>query len=393
VPTTVIRNIGTIVTGDVGSPIASGDTVMVEDGLISGVGTRSNVTIPSSAVEVDAAGATLAPGLIDSHSHPVFGDFTPRQRTLDFIDSCLHGGVTTLISAGEFHLPGRPRDRAGAKALAILAAKSYQNVRPSGVKVLGGAVALEPGLLEEDFDEMSQAGVQLVGEIGVTSLYQPPDAGPMVKWAQARGMRVIVHTGGASVPGSNVIGADIVCALQPDIAAHVNGGPTALPEDDLLRILRETDARVEVVQCGNVAVIPRVVEAVMKQAEPRRLIVGTDMPSGTGVIPLGMLRTVSWLSSLGGLKPEVAMSMATGNTALLHSLNRGRITVGLEADLLLLDAPRGSTADDALSALAVGDTPAVLGVMIDGSFRIGASRNTPPGKRAVSIPGADGGGH
>jgi enamidase len=47
------------------------------------------------------------------------------------------GGVTSVISAGKVHLPGRPKDVAGTKALAILAAKSFSNARPSGVKVHG----------------------------------------------------------------------------------------------------------------------------------------------------------------------------------------------------------------------------------------------------------------
>ena len=73
---------------------------------------------------IDARGTTVLPGLIDSHVHPVFGDFTPRQRTADFLDSALNGGVTTAISAGEVHLPGRPKDIVGLKALAIVAAKA-----------------------------------------------------------------------------------------------------------------------------------------------------------------------------------------------------------------------------------------------------------------------------
>src|SRR3546814_14743502 len=61
----------------------------------------------------------VAPGLIDSHVHPVAGDWTPRQNQINWIDSYLHGGVTTMISAGEVHMPGRPKDAVGVKAMAI----------------------------------------------------------------------------------------------------------------------------------------------------------------------------------------------------------------------------------------------------------------------------------
>ena len=83
-------------------------------------------------------------------------------------------------------------------------------------------------LTEADFDEMAEAGVQLVGEIGLSAVCTPEEAGPMVRWAQARGMRVAMHTGGVSIPGSNAIRADLVCAIRPDVASHVNGGPNAI---------------------------------------------------------------------------------------------------------------------------------------------------------------------
>jgi enamidase len=313
---------------------------------------------------------------------------------LDFIDSCLHGGVTSMISAGEVHLPGRPKDAAGTKALAILAAKSFAGFRPGGVKVRGGAVLLERGLTEADFAEMAAAGVRLVGEIGISTVYTVEEAEPMVRWAQAHGMKVIVHTGGASVPGSNVIGADTVVGLRPDVAAHVNGGPTALPLADLERILDDTDAAVEIVHCGNVAAVAGVAAAVTERDAVDRLLVGTDMPSGTGVVPLGMLRTIAWLACTGRVSPEQAIACATGNTARVHGLDAGIIGAGAAADVLILDAPRGSQAPDALEALRIGDTPSVPVVFVDGEVKVNGSRNTPPPTRAITVPWlAAGGGH
>ena len=97
---------------------------------------------------------------------PVLGDFTPRLNTLGFMEGSMHGGVTSMISAGECHTPGRPKDAAGTKALAIVAHKSSENARPGGVKLHGGALILEKGLVEKDFEELAKEGVWLVGEIG-----------------------------------------------------------------------------------------------------------------------------------------------------------------------------------------------------------------------------------
>jgi len=97
---TLISNIGTVVTGDIEAPIADADSILVEDGRITAVG--RGIEAGDGATVIDAKGTTAFPGLIDSHAHPVFGDFTPRQQTTSFIESGLHGGVTTVISAGYY---------------------------------------------------------------------------------------------------------------------------------------------------------------------------------------------------------------------------------------------------------------------------------------------------
>ncbi|MGI8517092.1 MAG: amidohydrolase family protein [Acidimicrobiia bacterium] len=381
----VIRNIGTIVTGIIDQPLASGNAIVVRDGVIAYVGDDPGSTAEGVENVIDAYGATVMPGLCDNHVHPVIGDYTPRQRQSDFIDSCLHGGVTTMISAGEPHTPGRPTDPAGVKALTILAHKSFAKLRPSGVKVHAGAVMLEEGLTEDDFEEMAAAGVRLVGEIGISGVKDPELAATMTRWAQARGMKVMVHTGGASIPGSGVIGADFVVKVQPDVAGHTNGGPTALPLADVERILEETSARIELVHNGNVKAASDVARLVATRGELRRIVIGTDSPAGSGVQPLGILRVISWIASLAEIAPAKVVAMATGNVAALHGLDTGVVAAGREADLLIVDAPQGSQATDALGALAIGDTLAVATAIIDGKPRFEKSRNTPPPSRPITI--------
>src|SRR5574342_1242390 len=154
---TLVRNIGRLVSGDIRRPLLDADSLVIQDGVIRAVGRGLD---EDADTVIDARGSTVMPGLIDSHCHPVFGDFTPRQRAVDFIDSGLHGGVTTMISAGEVHLPGRPKDIVGLKALAIVAARAYANFRPGGVKVHAGAPILELGMVEQDFADMAAAGVR-----------------------------------------------------------------------------------------------------------------------------------------------------------------------------------------------------------------------------------------
>ncbi len=383
----VLVNVGTIVTGDLGAPFMDGDTIVVRDGIITAVGAAADVEVPAGVQRIDVAGATVMPGLRDNHVHPVFGDFTPRQSTVNFIDSCLHGGVTTMYSAGEPHVPGRPTDPAGTKALALLAHLSFRNARPSGVKVHAGAVLLEPGLVEQDFEDLANAGCRLVGEIGISGVKDPAEAAQMTRWAQARHMKVMVHTGGASIPGSGVIGADFVVEVRPDVAGHVNGGPTSLPVSAVAEILDRTDARVEIVHNGNITTLGKIVNLVRERNELHRLVAGTDCPAGSGVQPLGMLRVMASAASLGGIDGATAVAIATGNVAELHDDNSGRIRVGAEADLLVVDSPMGSTASDALGALEFGDTPAVAFAIIDGVIVVAKSRNTPPPTRSIKLLG------
>lgn len=378
---TLVRNIGQLVSGEIARPLLDADSIVIADGRIAAVGRGLD---DDADTVIDARGTTVAPGLIDSHVHPVFGDFTPRQRTVDFIESAMNGGVTTAISAGEVHLPGRPKDVVGVKALAIVAAKAYAAFRPGGVKVHAGAPILELGMTEADFAEMAAAGVRLVGEIGLGSVKTGKDAAPMVRWARRHGMTVTIHTGGPSIPGSSPIGADVVLEADPHVVGHVNGGTTSMSVKEIERLVA-TEMALEIVHCGNARTALHTLRAAVDARAVHRVILGNDAPSGTGVIPLGILRMVSFLASLGGLAPAEALACATGNTARVYGLDVGVVAPGRAADLVVCDAPIGGVGADALQALAAGDLPGISMVLIDGRPVIGRSRNTPPAARAAEV--------
>jgi enamidase len=212
-------------------------------------------------------------------------------------------------------------------------------------------------------------------------------AAPMVAWAKQHGMTVTFHTGGPSIAGSNPIAADAVLEARPHIVGHVNGGTTPMSDGDIERVIAESDMAIEIVHCGNGRAALHALRVAAAAGGLGRVILGNDAPSGTGVVPLGILRTMAHLTSLGGVAPELAVAMATGNTARVHKLDVGVLAPGRAADVVLCDAPVGSSASNAMEALAVGDLPGVSMVLIDGVVQIGRSRNTPPAGRAAEVVG------
>ena len=196
---TALVNIGRIITGNWREPVAAGDCIVCDGGAIAHVGSADKDALAGCDVIIDAAGTTAIPGLIDSHVHITFGDYTPRQKTVGFLESYLHGGVTTAISASEVHVPGRPKDPAGVKALAVAARKCFETYRPGGMRVHAGAVILEPGLTRNDFAEMREQGVWLA-KAGFGAFPTPYDYQETIAWARELGMITLVHTGGSSIP-------------------------------------------------------------------------------------------------------------------------------------------------------------------------------------------------
>ena len=379
----VIRNIGLLLSGDIDKPILDADTIVVAGGVIVAVGKESDLDTDQPDVLIDARKTCVAPGLIDSHVHPVFGDWTPRQNQLGWIESTLHGGVTTMVSAGEVHLPGRPKDIVGLKALAITAQRAFDNFRPGGVKVLAGAPIVEQGMVESDFEELAAAGVGLLGEIGLGSVKAGNEAAQMVRWARKHGIQSTIHTGGPSIPGSGLIDKDVVLEADADIIGHINGGHTSLSEQHVCELCEKSSRAIEIVHNGNEKIAIAAAQAALQLKCPHRVILGTDGPAGSGVQPLGILRMISLLSSLGNIPAELVFCFATGNTAKIRNLNCGLIKAGRAADFVFMDRAQHTAGRTLLESIQLGDLPGVGMVMIDGIVRCGRSRNTPP---ATEVP-------
>jgi len=382
---TAIVNLGTIVSGDWRDPFVAGDSILMADGRIVAVGHVTSQAVDACDVVIDAGGATAIPGLIDSQVHNTFGDYTPRQKTVGFLESYVHGGTTTCISASEVHVPGRPKDPAGVKALAVAAKKCFDDFRPGGMKVYAGSIIMEPGLTEADFADVAAQGVWLA-KAGFGAVATPFDYVPMVAWARKHGMITTVHTGGSSIPGSSGIWADHLIAMNPHVSFHVNGGPVAMPDADFPRMVHESKIALQVCTAGNLRTTLLLGNMTMQAHQFDRFLIATDTPTGSGIMPLGMLYTITHLASLTQMPVEWAIAAATGNNATVYKLNAGFLRAGKDADVVILDACVGGSKDNALDALRNGDIAAVAAVVTAGVPRfVGRSRNTPAPMKKIRV--------
>src|SRR5579871_2591256 len=251
--------------------------------------------------------------------------------------------------------------------------------------VHAGSIILEPGLTGNDLGEVAKLGVWLA-KAGFGAFANAYEYAPLIAAAHAHDMITTVHTGGSSIPGSGAITGDHLLALQPRVSFHINGGPTAMPDRDFERVIRESEIALQICTAGNLRTTLLCGKLALELNAFDRFIIATDTPTGSGIMPLGILYTIAHCASLTDMPPERFICAATGNNARVYDLDCGRIAAGRAADIVLIDAPDGGTQDTALAAIKHGDIAAVGAVITAGVPRfVGRSRNTPPTTRKARV--------
>jgi enamidase len=379
----LIKNIGEFFTGDLDQPQLPIKSVLIENQRIAVLDPPADMQ--ADAI-LDAGDSAVMPGLVDGHVHPVLGEWTPTQDTIGWIGNYVHGGTTTMISAGELHVPGLDYENLTpdlVTSLAVVTAATTGRVRWSGAKVHAGTVILVPGMKEEHFDRLAAAKAILAKYLFFPLATNKNEALAYNAWCRARGIRLKVHTGGVSRSGlSRVCGYDILSWLQPDIAAHISGGPIPMSDADLDKVIDETGFTLEICSTGNYGSTQRAVRRLKEKGELHRLTLGTDTPGGTGIIPRGMLRQICFICSICDVSPAEAVAIATGNTARAHGLDVGILAPGRPADLVICGPVEGSAGSNVGDAIAHGDLPGIAYVLVDGEIVVsGRSRQTPPPQR------------
>lgn len=158
---TLVHNIGTLVHGPRDVDPTRDTTLVLEDGMVSAIGEEPR----NPDVVVDAGGLDVIPGLVDGHIHPTVGEWTPAQDAIGWITNYVHGGTTTLVSAGELHLPGLAFDGLTprtAMSIALMSRDVTARLRPTGARLHAGTTLLVHGMTEHNFEALKSPRTAVV---------------------------------------------------------------------------------------------------------------------------------------------------------------------------------------------------------------------------------------
>ena len=379
---TIIRNIGKIVTGDCDNPILNGDTICVEGSKIAFIGAEADAPKAGYTLDVDANGLTVCPGVIDAHAHPPLSNYLSNYKAYDWVDNYAAAGITSLVSVGGVRYPGAAKDAPSAMVQALCAKNVWDNYHPSFAKVHANAVMLHKGMTEDDFIQLASNGVNVVGEIGMSEVQDPAEAAEMVKIAKKHGFVTTLHCGGPSSPDCASYTLEEIEQIAPDVLCHVNGAPTPLREDWLKELVQSGKYWFDCVSNGSETLLVKIAGWAAEAGTSHKMMLGTNVPSMSGISPMGLWIQMAAISQNVELPPEKVFAMASGNVAKCYGLDHGIIGEGQTADFLFTST--GSIMPDMLSTMAFGRVPSVAGTFINGAPGLAGCKNmAPPKKRPV----------
>ncbi|PKQ31356.1 MAG: imidazolonepropionase [Actinobacteria bacterium HGW-Actinobacteria-2] len=354
---TAIRGIGELVTWDDDQPIRHDAGLVIDDGRVAWVGASDQTPAADEVIEAD--GAAVIPGFVDSHTHLVFAgdraeEFAARMAGRPYEA----GGIRTTVAATR---------AASADELAALAGARLAELHAQGTTTVeiksgyGLDVATEARLLEVAASLTSET--TYLGAHVVPSGVEPTDYVALVTGEMlaacaphARWIDVFCETGAFDADQARtVLQAGMAAGLKPRIHANQLGyGPGVQLACELGAAAADhctylSDADVSALaETGVVAGLLPGVEFSTRHPYPdaRRLLqagvrvaIATDCNPGTSYtssMPFCIALAVREM----GLTPTEALHAATQAGAWsLQRTDVGHLRLGARADLAILNAP------------------------------------------------------
>lgn len=361
---------GTLIDGTGADPVPNA-ALAIEDGRIVAAGTHAEARIPQGTRQVDVQGATILPGLFNSHIH---GGYSK-----DALAAWAQGGVTTvrdLSCANRTRKSGfalRDKVRADPQVARLVAAGPMITV-PNGYPIARWNVDSVTVDSVEDARrktaELLDDGADLIKiplESGVIfrmdmPMLSPEEAAAIVEEAHKRGARVSVHVS---------VARDLARALDAGVDDIAHMATDRVPDELIQRMVGAGTYWVPTLELWRgvgfgpaspiASNLARFVEA------GGQVALGTDYAGAPEVrFDLGTPVTEVLLMHEAGMTPMQVVVAATRNAAQVCNLGQelGTLEPGKVADLVVVD---GNPLDD-LSSLGSVRMVVHRGTVIRGSL-------------------------
>lgn len=334
------------------------DTVVIAtDGVITAIGSRSEVQIPQGAQVIDCIGKTIVAGFWNSHVHfteAAWRDTASAPAAVleaPMREMLTKWGFTTVWDLGSnpgTSLPLRARINAGnvAGPTILLAGNMYPKgghpaYVPREVPLIELATPDEAATSARSFLDMGHDGIKLftgafMGDKPVVNM-DPAVAKAAVDVAHARGKPVFAHP-------QNTAGVESVIAAGVDVMAHTvpnqRGGYT--PEQ-LARFKSQGIALTPTLSLFTTVVLDPVVTARIVAATVDQLrqfsenggvvLFGTDV----GFIKIYDTTLEYELMHRALSEKEVLATLTTNPATYFKAAKKGKVEKGFDADFAILD--------------------------------------------------------
>jgi adenine deaminase len=287
--------------------------------------------IGESTQVIDAHGAFLTPGLIETHAHQYHSNLRPAE----YARLCLRRGTTTVAEA--FYGQGQVGGIASVRS-------SLTELRATPLGVLFQApilaylqnveLGLEPSPARPSADDL----IATLSWECCVGLEEPPfipfaeeDEGirRLAEAALARGQLIMGHGAGLAAPelaayASVGVSADHECVTAEEAVERIASGMVvSMRECSISHDQRQVQRAIT--ELG---------------AEPRHFTFCTDVPDAVTMSRVGHLDHQIRLAVRAGVDPVAALQMATINAARYFRVNDslGSLTPGRLADVLVVDS-------------------------------------------------------
>lgn len=373
---------GTLIDGTGAGAVADTDVVIDGDEVVA-VGPSGSLDVPSGAVEVDASGATIMPGLIDAHCHVTFDDVqsndelffhrpaaTAAMLTLFNLQKLLLAGVTSMmdpdtvmgvgpeirdvVESGAF--PG-PRIKTGVQALLTSVGGTAGRLIPDDGQVGYAAVVNTRDEMVTETRRHIKRGADWIKIHATGSI--PTQQGELQVWtldemravcdtAHELGVPVTAHCRNAtSTRDAARAGVDLIlhASFMDDegLDAIVEHGAAICPTFTFLANLADHGAAVgagagmQDVFRGEIKATAAMIRRAFDAGVP--ILCGSE--SGFALTPYGHwhAREMEVFVQELDLTPVEAVMCATGNNAIAVRMQGeiGVVAPGMRADVLVVD--------------------------------------------------------